>query len=121
MGAFASCCYGRRRKDRAEKEPLLPRHAQEVERPHEHDQIQKIARILAASSAGKYPSQKQINAAIQGLQRNVLYVQDSVDSGDEYYGPLSAKGRALLEDLHEACQAILQFGLEKNRALWNWC
>ena len=112
-----SCCCGRRHKSREEKEPLLPRHAQEVQQPHRQEQIQKIAGILAALSARKYPSQKQLNVFIQNLQRNVLDVKSSMDSYDGHYGPLGARGRTVLNDLREACHAILQFGLEKNCTL----
>ncbi|KAF8320469.1 hypothetical protein DL93DRAFT_1849617 [Clavulina sp. PMI_390] len=120
MGASLSCCCGGRRKLQGEKEPLLPRHrdeqpSQTTDRPR-HAQTQKFAQALAALSAGKVPSQPQLDDAVQSLQTSVLDTRDSLNPGSSNYayGPLSARGREILDDITEACQAVLQFGVEKN-------
>lgn len=123
MGSsWSSCaCCGRRGKPSAEKEPLLPRHNPDADGPTREELLTKSAAVFAAVSEGKAPSQDQINVFLKALQRNVLDVKNSlglqnVSTTDDGYGPLSARGRLILDDLREGCQAILQFGVEKNCA-----
>lgn len=121
MGSLLSCCCGPRDKS-GEKEPLLPRHTQDVE-PSQADKtrarVNKAAEILGALSAGKLPTQDQINVFMRVLQTSVLESRNSLGLGFEedeakFYGDLSVRGKALLDDVRELCRALVAFGLEKN-------
>jgi hypothetical protein len=90
---------------------LLPRHHQDV-RPPPPRKLNKTAEIVAAASAGKLPSQKQINVALRKiLSANLLKTNAAAISG---YGPLSARGQQVVRDINEILDAALEFGGTKN-------
>jgi len=106
MGVCCSCC--RKRKPRSdEREPLLPKYAPKAP---PQTQFDKVADIIAAASTGKLPSQAQINDALQLLLRSEFLEAPIVQ------GPLSARGRQILDDLREIVEAIQVLGLQKNGA-----
>lgn len=109
MGLLFSTC--RRRKDSAEREPLLPKHrvenASDAYTPS-HAHLTKAVDIIAALRAGKLPSQEQLN----GILRTVLQ-QTALESGSAN-GPLSEHGRQVVSDLRNLVDAFLALGLEKN-------
>lgn len=110
MGFCLSCCR-RRSKDRSEREPLLPKHDDIL--PPPHNNFDKFADVLAAISAGKLPSQDQLNHALQQLLRSDLL--DSRTTAHAIgYGPLSESGRKVVEDVREVVQAALEVGVQKN-------
>jgi len=103
-------CYSgfRKRRPRGdEREPLLPRHTPEIP---PQSQFDKAADILAALSAGKYPSQDQINRAFR-----LLLSSDILKSGRNVpSGPLSQHGQKVLDDIRTILQALISLGMEKN-------
>lgn len=121
MDACLSCFSSERDGD--DREPLLPKQRQpqlHKPSPPPDEPLSKLADVLAALSAGKLPSQTQINNFLQRvLQLNLLHdTQDArprptpdVLKGN---GPLSKRGRKVIQDLEEVIQALLQFGTEKN-------
>ena len=105
MGYCFSCC--RRDKRGSEREPLLPQHARPGEYIPKQSNLDKYAECFAALSAGKLPSQHQLNGALQTLQRSSLLHYSG-------YGPLSQRGVAVVESARELIEAIIQVGMEKN-------
>lgn len=114
MGLCFSCCR-RQRKDRGEREPLLPKHNGDV-LPPPQTQFDKLADLLAALSAGKLPSQSQIDHALQSLLKSdILDARAAANAIG--YGPLSESGRRVVEDVREVMQAALEVGVRKNGEL----
>lgn len=110
MGACCSYCSSNRRPRNDEREPLLPRYAPKAP---PQTQFDKVADIIAAVSTGKLPSQAQINGALQLLLRSeFLRTQAPVAEG-----PLSARGRQILDDFRETVGAIQVLGAQKNGAI----
>lgn len=109
MGGCYSCCRRRKPRD-PEREPLLPKYAPEVP---PQSQFDKLADLAAALSAGKYPSQDQINGGIQVLLRSEILKTGSLAA----HGPLSARGRLLIDDVRGILDALLVLGSEKNSQL----
>ncbi|KAG9102494.1 hypothetical protein FRC06_001941, partial [Ceratobasidium sp. 370] len=105
MGSCSSCC-GRRRPASGEREPLLPKTTEHVPPEAAWD---KAADALGALSAGKLPTQRQLDVALSSLlSSNVLKV------GTTSTGALSAHGRVLVLDVREIVQSVARIGLEKN-------
>jgi hypothetical protein len=73
-------------------------------------QFDKAADVLAAISAGKYPSQEQINNASRVLLSSDIL--KTTHAGFE--GPLSKQGRQVLEDARALLQCLIVLGTEKN-------
>jgi hypothetical protein len=108
MGVCCSCCRNRTPRN-DEREPLLPRYTPKA--PSQND-FDKIADMTAAASTGKLPSQAQINHALQLLiQSEFLRTEAPVSPG-----PLSARGRQMVDDLREIAEAIQVLGVQKNGA-----
>ncbi|KAG8760217.1 hypothetical protein FRC14_003648 [Serendipita sp. 396] len=106
---MGTCCStSRKRSPRGdEREPLLPKYASDVP---SQSQFDKVAEILVALKAGKYPSQEQIDRALRiFLNSDVLKTGNSALSG-----PLSAHGRQLIDDVRHILEALVAFGMEKN-------
>ena len=119
MGFCFSCCRRRRRSTEDDREPLLSPHPA-AEAPA-GSYTDEAADILAALRVGKLPSQEQTNTALrQMLRLDVLYVNggDSksarVLGRAQQYGPLSERGKTVINDIREIIEAIVQFGMEKN-------
>ncbi|KAI0630055.1 hypothetical protein C8Q77DRAFT_237447 [Trametes polyzona] len=128
MGFCFSCCR-RRRAPRSkydhesDREPLLPASAR-LHTPWSSDPLpppkttlEKVADVVAALNAGKLPSQEQLDGALRRvLASGVLDV--NAGSPDEADGDaeeeLEEAGRQVVENAREVCQALLQFGMEKN-------
>lgn len=127
-GTMDAClpCFGSRRRDE-DREPLLPSHHQ-VQRPaptsHQppspDEPLNKLVDVLAALSAGKLPSQAQINTFLRRvLNSNILQESQYTQGRTTPHilhgnGPLSKRGRKVIQDLVEFIEAFLQFGMEKN-------
>src|ERR1700679_2407740 len=95
------CCSCRRTRQPSndEREPLLPKYAPKVPAQTQFD---KVADIIAAASTGRLPSQAQINHALQLLLlSDFLRAEAPVTPG-----PLSARGRQIVDDLREIVEAI---------------
>jgi hypothetical protein len=126
MDACLSCFSSKRHQD--DREPLLPKHqqphtpqsAEQAEQPPTDEPLSKLADVLAALSAGKLPSQNQINNFLRRiLNSNVL--QETQDAQSRTTpeilrgnGPLSRRGRKVIQDVAHVIEAFLQFGMEKN-------
>ena len=105
MGSCSSCC-GRRQPPQGEREPLLPKATDYVPSKSVWD---KSADASGALSAGKMPTQRQLDSALSALlSSDLLKVSNTAT------GVLSAHGQALVLDLREIVQAIARIGLEKN-------
>ncbi|KAG9126944.1 hypothetical protein FRC07_001277 [Ceratobasidium sp. 392] len=104
MGSCSSCCGRRPPSD--EREPLLPKTTEYVPPKAAWD---KAADALGALSAGKMPTQRQLDAALSSLlSSNVLKV------GATSTGALSDHGKVLLLDVREIVQSVARIGMEKN-------
>ena len=75
--------------------------------------MDRVADIIAAASAGKFPSQAQINQALQLLLRSEFLRTEA----PMVPGPLSARGRQIVEDLRELVEAVQVLGIQKNGAI----
>ncbi|QRV76702.1 hypothetical protein RhiJN_04717 [Ceratobasidium sp. AG-Ba] len=105
MGSCSSCC-GRRKPATGEREPLLPKTTEYVPPKPAWD---KAADALGALSAGKMPTQRQVDAALNALlNSNMLKV------GATSTGALSARGKQMVLDVREIVQAVARIGMEKN-------
>lgn len=118
MGFCFSYCR-RRRSPNDDHEPLLPQAAINGDIPPPQSYLDKAADVFAALRVGKLPSQDQINAALRKvLHSQVLSVEDNksarVQGRRQQYGPLSERGKIMLNDIRELVEAIMQFGMEKN-------
>jgi hypothetical protein len=115
MGFCWSCCR-RRPKDAGEREPLLPKHNKsDPVLPPPQNQLDKLADVLAALSAGKWPSQKQLDRALRALlDSDLLDPHAAADSIG--YGQLSQSGKKVVEDVRELVHAALELGATKNGA-----
>jgi hypothetical protein len=69
----------------------------------------KAADALGALSAGKMPTQQQIDAAL-----GLLLGSDVLKVGVTSTGVLSAHGKVLLLDVREIVQSMARIGMEKN-------
>ena len=109
---MGSCCSSlRKRRPRGEeREPLLPKYAPEVP---PQSQFDKLAQLIAAFQAGKYPSQDQINKALRTLLASDLLKEANIQAS----GPLSAHGRRIMGDVRSFVQVLLTLGMEKNGTL----
>lgn len=111
MGFCFSCCR-RRPKDRGEREPLLPKSTDDV-LPPPQSHLDKVADVLAAISAGKLPTQSQLNHALQAL-----LMSDLLDARAAAhvigYKPLSTAGQKVVEDAREVVEAALELGMQRN-------
>ncbi|CAE6445246.1 unnamed protein product [Rhizoctonia solani] len=105
MGSCSSCC-GRREPPRGEREPLLPKATDYVPPKSAWD---KSADALGALSAGKMPTQRQLDSALSSLLSS-----DLLTVGNTATGALSAHGQALVLDMRRIVQAVARIGLEKN-------
>jgi hypothetical protein len=119
MGFILSCC--RRRKpsrDSEESQPLLRNNADRAapceSRPSTYI-FTKLGQVLGALKAGKYPSQAQINHAIQLLLSSELLNTES--HGRSSSAELSDSGSRIVHCLRAVLERIAQFGLEKNGTL----
>lgn len=109
MGSCLSCLRDKGRHS-AEREPLLPR----VAPPPPVRSLDRGVDILAALQSGKYPSQSQLNVAIQlMITSSLLQSDDKLLSG----GPLSDNGRRIVQDVRVLLESVLQLGMEKNSKL----
>ncbi|KAF5351172.1 hypothetical protein D9756_008342 [Leucocoprinus leucothites] len=124
MDACLSCFSSKRRDE--DREPLLPkhqRHQRQVSQPNEpppDEPLSKLVDVLAALSAGKLPSQTQINDFLRRILRSNI-LRDSQDTQSRTTpdilrgnGPLSKRGRKVIQDVSHVIEALLQFGMEKN-------
>ncbi|KAF9444373.1 hypothetical protein P691DRAFT_763456 [Macrolepiota fuliginosa MF-IS2] len=121
MDACFSCFSRSGRGTQDDHETLLPKRRAEpsLSEPPPDESLHKLTDVLVALSAGKLPSQAQINHFLRRvLQLNLLQVGQAkegitpdISRGN---GPLSKKGRKVIHDLEEVMQAILRFGMEKN-------
>lgn len=86
--------------------------------------LDKLVDAFAALSAGKVPSQDQVSRMVQMLLHSDLLIPGSeADSRPALLngtGPTSRRGRKVLEDVHTLLQAGLQFGMEKNGAIFSF-
>ncbi|KAG8741005.1 hypothetical protein FRC10_003464 [Ceratobasidium sp. 414] len=105
MGSCSSCC-GRRRSATGEREPLLPKTTEYVPSKAAWD---TAANALGALSAGKMPTQRQLDAAL-----NLLLSSNVLKVGATSAGALSAHGRVLVLDVREIVQSMARIGMEKN-------
>jgi hypothetical protein len=119
MGFLFSCC--RRSSAEDDHEPLLsPQSPIYEDLPPPQSHVDKVADAFGALRVGKLPSQDQINVALRKVLRsNVLTVEDAgkgarVLGQKHLYGPLSERGKAILKDVRELIEAVIQFGMEKN-------
>lgn len=74
------------------------------------DQFNKVAEILGALGAGKYPSQEQLNTFLRLLINSDMLKVDNIAVN----GPLSQSGLTVLSDVRRILQALIRLGLEKN-------
>ena len=107
MGLCSSCC-GRRRKhnnnERSERTPLL---SQVTDPAHIRTVSQTAVDVVAATKAGKYPSQDQVNRVVRALLKwDILK--------EHRYSKVSPSGRRIVGDVRSICEQLLVFGLEKN-------
>ncbi|KAH9859151.1 hypothetical protein C2E23DRAFT_801645 [Lenzites betulinus] len=114
MGFCFSCCTSRRKRspragsyDDDDREPLLNASSRipggsSDPLPAPKNVLEKVADVIAALNAGKLPSQEQLDRALRKLLASGIL--DTDDSA-------GVRGTDTLED---ACQAVLQFGMEKN-------
>lgn len=109
MGGCCSCRRNRRPLN-DEREPLLPKYAPKVAAQTQFD---RVTDLIAAASAGKLPSQAQINGALQLLLRSE-FLRTEAPAAQRL---LSARGRQLLDDLRETVEAIQVLGVQKNGAI----
>ncbi|TFY61809.1 hypothetical protein EVG20_g6917 [Dentipellis fragilis] len=114
MGGLLSFCRGAFIPER-EREPLLSR-----TRPHysEADLVQpfssdRIADIFAAFNAGKYPTQDQINVALQHALTSPLLQESFEDLGKLSKSQVDSL-KHLVYAVRGATEAVLRVGLEKN-------
>lgn len=77
---------------------------------HTGTDLEKVSECLGALTAGKLPSESQLEDILRVVLKNEL-LDDQVFGG---YGPLSERGRQVLRDSREVVEAILQIGMEKN-------
>lgn len=105
MGSCFSCCR-RRKPATGEREPLLPKATDYVPPKADWD---KVADALGALSAGKMPTQQQIDTAL-----GLLLGSDILKVGATSSGALSAHGKMLVLDVREIVQALARIGMEKN-------
>jgi hypothetical protein len=104
MGSCFSCC--RRRPETGEREPLLPKTTEYVPPKAAWD---NVADALGALSAGKMPTQRQLDAAL-----NKLLSSDMLKVGATSTGALSAHGKVLALDVREIVESVARIGMEKN-------
>jgi len=104
MGNCFSCC--RRRPATGEREPLLPKTTEYVPPKAAWD---NAADALGALSAGKMPTQRQLDAALNTLlSSNILKV------GETSTGTLSTHGKMLVLDARKILESVARIGMEKN-------
>ena len=108
MGVCCSFCRNLKPRNE-EREPLLPKYAPKAP---PQTQFDKVADIIAAASTGKLPSQAQINHALQLLVRSDFLRTEAPVA----QGPLSARGRQIVDDLKETVQAMQVLCAQKNGA-----
>jgi hypothetical protein len=72
--------------------------------------MDKLSSVIAAIDAGKLPTQKQVNDAIDWTLENIV---SSVESTD--VGKLSEPGKILARGLQDLLLAYKQLGTNKNR------
>ncbi|EIN13043.1 hypothetical protein PUNSTDRAFT_42456 [Punctularia strigosozonata HHB-11173 SS5] len=125
MGSCFSSC--RRRVRRSEREPLLPKNPDNPSSdilPPPRSHLQQLGDVLAALSAGKMPSQEQIDQALRALLNTDLlnaHAGKAVAASGTAYGSLasaagglSPHGKLLLDDANDIVQALLSLGMQKN-------
>lgn len=111
MGVCCSC-LNRKRGPRGEREPLLPKYAPKVP---PQSQFDKVADILAALSAGKYPSQDQVDNVLR-----ILINSDALKTENAAVnGPLSTSGHKVLNDVRGILHALIKLGMQKNGTFIN--
>lgn len=117
MGCCSSCCR-RKRAPRSsgdsDREPLLLASGPHDPLPPAKTPFEKIADIVAAARARKLPSQQQLDGALRRLLASgVLDTADDLDgaAGEEN---VEDAAKRVVDCAREACQALLQFGMEKN-------
>ncbi|KIY66981.1 hypothetical protein CYLTODRAFT_422925 [Cylindrobasidium torrendii FP15055 ss-10] len=109
LGLCAAFCRRRRRRVRhhhgsvSERTPLLQAAAEPV---NIREFSRKAVDIIAASKAGKLPSQDQLSRAVQLLLKSKILDEKEMD--------LSLQGQVLLKDVRRISELSLVFGLEKN-------
>jgi hypothetical protein len=103
------CCsaFRKRRPRGEEREPLLPKYAPEIP---PQSQFDKAADIIAALSAGKYPSQEQINRALRLLLNSDVFKTGNLVVNTS----LSLHGKKVLDDVRDILHALISLGVEKN-------
>lgn len=69
----------------------------------------KAVDALNALAAGKMPTQKQINTALNSLMSSDLF-----KVGNTATGTLGAQGQSLVLDIKAILEAIIRIGMEKN-------
>ncbi|KAI0355792.1 hypothetical protein OH77DRAFT_1589761 [Trametes cingulata] len=132
-------CFSCRRRTRSPKpshsdtdpdrEPLLPSSRHSGSRadalPPPRTALEKVADVVAALNAGKLPSQAQVDEVLRRVLSSGLLNSDSVEGAGESGGiggegegegerELGEAERRVVGCVREACQAVLQFGMEKN-------
>ncbi|KAI0369621.1 hypothetical protein BV20DRAFT_1077187 [Pilatotrama ljubarskyi] len=120
MGFCFSCCRRDHTDTDSDREPLSPlRTASSSDvLPPPKSSLEKIADVVAALNAGKLPSQQQLDEALRRvLSSGILDSSGDVDEVDEAQlgqRDLGEAERRVVDCAREACQALLQFGMEKN-------
>ncbi|TRM65962.1 hypothetical protein BD626DRAFT_486348 [Schizophyllum amplum] len=107
MGICYSCCSGRDKT--GEREPLLKKSHKTL--PPPRSEIERLADALGAFQAGKFPSQEQCYVIIRNaLHSSLLDVEGAVPGS----GPISQRGRQVVQDARDVLEALQQFGVDKN-------
>jgi len=105
MGGCLSC-WGKRKKDvNGERQPLLASKEETIS-----SGLQKVSECLGALSAGKIPSEAQLETMLRSTINSGILADDDLGG----YGPLSQRGQRALQDLKEVIEAVLHIGMEKN-------
>lgn len=73
--------------------------------------MDKLSSVIAAIDAGKLPTQKQVNDAIDWTLENIVASVESTDAGK-----LSESGKILARGLQDLLLAYKQLGTNKNRS-----
>lgn len=118
-------CFSSKREEGQDREHLLPKRTQhprcELPESSSDEPLAKFIDVLTALSIGKLPSQTQINHFLrQILHSNTLQASQTIqsqitpDKVSQGSGPLSQRGRKVIQDIIHVIEALLQFGMEKN-------
>jgi Family of unknown function (DUF5923) len=106
MGNLLSFCKKNKRQE--DELPLLDADREEL--PQLTTGLEKLFQSLGAFSAGKLPSERQLEYILRKALNSGLLLDEAFLRN----GPLSDRGQKVLQDLREVIEAILQLGMEKN-------